>query len=66
MHSMYTVAKDPDAAQTIGANSAATKRVCVNLGAAEEEDSDNEMDDDNNNGMYASSESAIACYIVHS
>ena len=50
---MYTVAKDPDTAQKMTADSTATKRVCVNLSAAEEEDSDNPMDD-NNNGEYTS------------
>ena len=49
MHNVYTVAKDP---QTTAADSTTTKRVCVNLGAAEEEDSDNAMDD---NGKYTSS-----------
>ena len=43
-----TVAKDPDVAQTMEADSTATSRVCVNLGAAEEEDSDDVMDDSDN------------------
>ena len=48
-----TVAKDPDVAQTMEADSTATSRVCVNLGAAEEEDSDDVMDD-SDNGQYTS------------
>lgn len=42
------VAKDPDITQTMEADSTATSRVCVNLGAADEEDSDDIMDDSDN------------------
>ena len=44
----HYVAKDPDVAQTMEADSTAISRVCVNLGAAEEEDSDDVMDDSDN------------------
>ena len=48
------VAKDPDVAQTMEADSTATSRVCVNLGAAEEEDSDDVMDDSGQRSVYTS------------
>ena len=44
---MY-IAIDPDTTQTMAADSTATNRVCINLGAAEEEDSDDVMDDSDN------------------
>ena len=42
---------DPDVTQTMEADSTATRRMCVNLGAAEEEDSHDVMED-SDNGQY--------------
>ena len=65
----HTVAKDPDITQTIEADSAATRRVCVNLGAAEEEDSDDVMED-SDNGQYTFHQyvyiyAAVCCIELH-
>ena len=62
-HHIYAciyVAKDPDVAQTIEADSTATSRVCINLGAAEEEDSDDVMDD-SDNGQYTACQYVAQC-----
>ena len=58
--SPYCIAKDPDVTQTIEADSTATRRVCVNLGAAEEEDSDDVMED-SDNGQYTFHQYVYIC-----
>ena len=56
----HTVAKDPDVTQTMEADSTATRRVCVNLSAAEEEDSHDVMEG-SDNGQYTFHQYVYIC-----